>query len=112
MPVPQIEGSVDEDLSKWDDEYEDLALLDELESGYCSDDESYNIKEMSGNKTQVYSASADEYQENLELFLGEQGVGSPRSYTLLPGRSKSGDKRVKRRSLNCWEFESRVATPA
>lgn len=39
MSVSQMEGSVDENSTKTDDEHHDLAMQDGLENGYWSDDD-------------------------------------------------------------------------
>ena len=49
-----MEGSVDEGSTKSDDEYDDLAMRDDLENGYRSGDED--------------KASKVRYRQNLELF--------------------------------------------
>lgn len=106
MCVIQIEGSVDED-SKSDEEYEDLAMRDDLENVYWSDDdESANTKKAADDKGPTDEgdvSTADKYQHNLELFLkmSEGIMEPPFSYALLRGQSKtSTDMGARRRSLS------------
>lgn len=107
MCVIQIEGSVDEDSTKSDEEYEDLAMRDDLENVYWSDDdESANAKKAADDKRPTDEgdvSTADKYQHNLELFLkmSEGIMEPPFSYALLRGQSKtSTDMGTRRRSLS------------
>lgn len=108
----QIEGSVEEDSTKSDDEFDDLAMRDGLDNYYWSDDdESTNLKKIADSKmaTDGDGVMANKYQHNLELFfkMSELFVGPPYSDTLLPQRNSStSDIRVRRRSLSdsmCFE---------
>ncbi|CAL9772631.1 unnamed protein product [Musa acuminata subsp. burmannicoides] len=103
----EIEGSVDEDSTKSDEEYEDLAMRDDLENVYWSDDdESANAKKAADDIRPTDEgdvSTADKYQHNLELFLrmSEGIMEPPFSYALLHGQSKtSTDMGARRRSLS------------
>ncbi|KAK6144376.1 hypothetical protein DH2020_021196 [Rehmannia glutinosa] len=72
----ELEGSVDEESTKSDEEYDDLAMQDIPDSGYmCDDDEEFNNKMKSND---VLSVSRDQpnknelhgekNQQNLDLF--------------------------------------------
>ncbi|XP_042475185.1 P-loop NTPase domain-containing protein LPA1 homolog 2-like isoform X2 [Macadamia integrifolia] len=70
----EIEGSVDEESTKSDEEYDDLAMQDGEEIGYwCDDDEESMAKLVpsSGDPgtNNVENLKGDKYQENLDLFL-------------------------------------------
>ncbi|CAD5191722.1 unnamed protein product [Musa acuminata subsp. malaccensis] len=109
----EIEGSVEEDSTKSDDEFDDLAMRDGLDNYYWSDDdESTNLKKIADSKMATDDGDgvmANKYQHNLELFfkMSELFVGPPYSDTLLPQRNSStSDIRVRRRSLSdsmCFE---------
>ncbi|WOK94905.1 P-loop NTPase domain-containing protein LPA1-like isoform X2 [Canna indica] len=97
----EVEGSVDEDSSKSDDEYDDLAMRDGLENGYWSEDEKKIVEDDASTDDGDATASENKYKHDPELFLDGRGIGRPCSYTLLPGRNEnSTDVRVKRRSLS------------
>ena len=87
-------GSVDEESSKSDEEYDDLALQDVRENGYWSDDD---------------EESRDRYRQNLELFLStrtEQLAEPLCSYASLlreKGERRvlnSGSLKIRKRSLS------------
>ncbi|XP_026403187.1 P-loop NTPase domain-containing protein LPA1 homolog 1-like [Papaver somniferum] len=63
-----IEGSVDEESTKSDEEYEDLAMRDGQENGYWSDDEG-DLKKMVLILGKGGDAGNGKYQENLDIFL-------------------------------------------
>ncbi|RWW81706.1 hypothetical protein BHE74_00009879 [Ensete ventricosum] len=90
-----VEGSVDEDSTKSDEEYEDLAMRDDLGNGYWSnDDESANTKKAAddGSPTDEGDGStAEKYRHNLELLLkmSEGIVEPPFTYALLHGQSET-----------------------
>ncbi|XP_042511380.1 P-loop NTPase domain-containing protein LPA1 homolog 2-like [Macadamia integrifolia] len=70
----EMEGSVDEESTKSDEEYDDLAMQDEQETGYWSDnDEESKTKRVpiSGDPdtNSVENLKGDKYRENLDLFL-------------------------------------------
>ncbi|KAJ8470501.1 hypothetical protein OPV22_024844 [Ensete ventricosum] len=91
----EVEGSVDEDSTKSDEEYEDLAMRDDLGNGYWSnDDESANTKKAAddGSPTDEGDGStAEKYRHNLELLLkmSEGTVEPPFTYALLHGQSET-----------------------
>lgn len=69
----EMEGSVDEESSKSDEEYDDLAIQ---ETGYVSDDDeafSNNVEVVQDSLKQTTKGSnevqGDKYKKNLELFL-------------------------------------------
>ncbi|KAI3461404.1 hypothetical protein Pfo_018067 [Paulownia fortunei] len=112
----ELEGSVDEESTKSDEEYDDLAMQDIPDNGYMSDDdEEFNNKIKSND---VLSVSRDQlnkndlhgekYQQNLDLF--QRTKSEPLSESLMqafasPLRDKnvrrvppSGNHRIRKRS--------------
>lgn len=71
----EMEGSVDEESTKSDEEYDDLAMQDIQENGYLSDDDESpndNVDPVSGDQpTDVVSKDihGEKYRRNLDLFL-------------------------------------------
>ncbi|XP_020585505.1 P-loop NTPase domain-containing protein LPA1-like [Phalaenopsis equestris] len=76
----EMEGSVDEESTKSDEEYDDLAMLDGLEDGYSSSDDeppAANCKRLTdGRLTEINSVKKIElleliqkYQQSLDLFF-------------------------------------------
>ncbi|ONK79498.1 uncharacterized protein A4U43_C01F6970 [Asparagus officinalis] len=68
----EMEGSVDEDSTKPDEEYEDLAMRDSQDNGYWSDDEEDKLKFEKGSSEHDSMASSEDtekYQQNLDHFL-------------------------------------------
>ncbi|KAG6735826.1 hypothetical protein POTOM_061508 [Populus tomentosa] len=64
-------GSVDEEYTKSDEEYDDLAMQDVLENGYWSDDDEEpkdRLPPISGGNASPNKI--DKYKQNLERFLG------------------------------------------
>ncbi|URE20061.1 2-phosphoglycerate kinase-related [Musa troglodytarum] len=105
----EVEGSVDEDSTKSDEEYDDLAMRDGLENGYWSDNdcpESTNIKRIADDQesiNEVDCVAAGEYQHNLEhIFKRSQGVVEPPLPCTLPCEinETSTGQRTRRRSLS------------
>lgn len=123
MSICQVEGSVDEDSTKSDEEYDDLAMRDGLENGYWSDDdcpESTNIKRIADDQEPIDEGdgvAADEYQHNLEhIFKRSEGVVEPSLPCTLPceiNETRTG-QRTRRRSLSdSMELQYRTrSTPA
>ncbi|KAK6936082.1 hypothetical protein RJ641_033112 [Dillenia turbinata] len=74
----EIEGSVDEESTKSDEEYDDLAMQDLPESGYWSDDDDELSKDRLGsifsNQDNIADTNlgGDKYRRNLDLFLKTQ----------------------------------------
>ncbi|KAF3795897.1 P-loop NTPase domain-containing LPA1-like protein 1 [Nymphaea thermarum] len=83
----EIEGSVDEQSTKSDEEYDDLAMRDEQESGYWSEDDEggslykHELRSENnegggqddhqfGNPDAGSKTDHDRYQQNLDQFLG------------------------------------------
>ncbi|CAL9074646.1 unnamed protein product [Musa acuminata var. zebrina] len=105
----EVEGSVDEDSTKSDEEYDDLAMRDGLENGYWSDDdcpESTNIKRIADDQEPIDEGdgvAAGEYQHNLEhIFKRSEGVVEPPLPCTLPCEinETSTGQRTRRRSLS------------
>ncbi|KAL4576976.1 hypothetical protein LXL04_013077 [Taraxacum kok-saghyz] len=95
----EMEGSVDEESTKSDEEYDDLAMLDIQENGYFTDDEHDMVS---------HNQHDDKYSRNLDRFLrAKSEVGQPNNN---PGVIKekrvlySGSFKVKRRShsISCF----------
>ncbi|CAA6655522.1 unnamed protein product [Spirodela intermedia] len=91
----EMEGSVDEESTKSDEEYDDLAMRDDLENGYWSDDDEDRRggdKQKSGDNggAAAGEGSAEKYQQNLELFLRSNGHSSPFSEGRPPGGGARG----------------------
>ncbi|RZR75014.1 hypothetical protein BHM03_00047701 [Ensete ventricosum] len=105
----EVEGSVDEDSTKSDEEYDDLAMRDGLENGYWSDDdcpESTNTKRIADDEEPIHEGdgvAADEYQHNLKhIFKRSDGVVEPPLPCTLPreiNKTCTG-QRTRRRSLS------------
>ncbi|KAK6142008.1 hypothetical protein DH2020_016224 [Rehmannia glutinosa] len=83
----ELEGSVDEESTKSDEEYDDLAMQDFPGNGYMSDDEEdfYYKMELNGmlpvsgdvlNKNGLHE---EKYQQNLDLFLRTKSESLPES---------------------------------
>uniref|UniRef100_A0A1D1XWC6 Uncharacterized protein DDB_G0273453/DDB_G0273565 n=1 Tax=Anthurium amnicola TaxID=1678845 RepID=A0A1D1XWC6_9ARAE len=106
----EMEGSVDEESTKSDEEYEDLAMRDGLENGYWSDDdEPREQKTGDHSSTTAGNGSREKYQQNLDLFLRSNGHMSepPCSYSLLSeSTSRRTDGRRRARSESS-HFNSR-----
>lgn len=103
----EMEGSVDEDSTKSDEEYDDLAILDGEGNRYWSDEEEPS------NERKVTAPTEDtKYQQNLDLFLKltQHLTEPPCSFYLLPEANKgsmlletnsvSSDARMRKRSLS------------
>lgn len=109
-----MEGSVDEESTKSDEEYEDLAMRDGLEDGYWSDDEDESTKQLLGNSA---GAKTDKYWHNLGLVLkSSDELDHPSeplfSYSSLITETNQGgmahsDGRIKKRSLSDPRFFER-----
>ncbi|KAF8403098.1 hypothetical protein HHK36_011192 [Tetracentron sinense] len=109
----EMEGSVDEESTKSDEEYDDLAMQDVEESGYWSDeDEEYKEKPvpLCGDPATNNGGNlgGDKYRQNLDLFLKTSNgplSESPCSYSsLLIEKNQSipteSNVRPRRRSLS------------
>ncbi|XP_004251159.2 P-loop NTPase domain-containing protein LPA1 homolog 2 [Solanum lycopersicum] len=112
--VDEEEGSVDEESTKSDEEYDDLAMLDIQEDGYMTDvnEEIYNKSELS---TKVVPVSGDQLTEGFETYrksidqsfrsksavILEPPLGSYASFLKEKNEKRvptSGNIRVKKRS--------------
>ncbi|KAE8037797.1 hypothetical protein FH972_010356 [Carpinus fangiana] len=99
-------GSVDEESTKSDEEYDDLAMLDVQENGYWSDDEEAKDKVVPVSSEQSMGKQGDKYRQNLELFLRTKSepLSELCSYSLLMGKNErkmpSGNVKMRRRSLS------------
>ncbi|CAI9272930.1 unnamed protein product [Lactuca saligna] len=101
----EMEGSVDEESTKSDEEYDDLAMQDIQENGYFTDDE---LKQHNAINNNHYG---DKYSQNLDRFLRAKSEPSPDSghpnpsYAIKEKRLLySGSFKVKRRShsISCF----------
>ncbi|KAI3793769.1 hypothetical protein L1987_36391 [Smallanthus sonchifolius] len=111
----EMEGSVDEESTKSDEEYDDLAMQYIQENGYFTDDE-FDQKHTLVPPTQhetVTNYHADKYSQNLDRFLRAKSEPSPDSVqpnlsTIKEKRVvSSGSLKVKRRShsISCFGKE-------
>ncbi|CAK7332259.1 unnamed protein product [Dovyalis caffra] len=103
-------GSVDEESTKSDEEYDDLAMQDVQENGYWSDDDEESkdrLAPISGSHSSP--KRGDKYRQNLERFLsttGEQLAEPLCSYSSLlmeKGNRRmlnSGSLKIRKRSLS------------
>ncbi|KAI8573599.1 hypothetical protein RHMOL_Rhmol01G0289700 [Rhododendron molle] len=96
----EMEGSVDEESTKSDEEYDDLAMQDIQGNGYWSDDDEFKDKvvPMSGKDptSDVLGVPGDKDGLNLDVFSrtkSEPFSELPRSYSTVP-RDKKNEKRV------------------
>ncbi|CAI8592417.1 unnamed protein product [Vicia faba] len=104
-------GSVDEESTKSDEEYDDLAMQDVLENGYCSDDdEEFKSKVAIDDGDLGTIMQENKYRQNLDLFLRTRSEPLPDSSfypysSLLMEKVErrlppSGKARLKKRSLS------------
>lgn len=112
----EMEGSVDEESTKSDEEYDDLAMQDIQENGYCSDDEEDSSdRPVSGDQPTeaVNNTRGEKYRENLDRFLKtklELMPESPCSYSCIRKEKNerrtmsSGSVRIRRRSHSISSF--------
>nr|XP_043634472.1 P-loop NTPase domain-containing protein LPA1 homolog 2-like [Erigeron canadensis] len=97
----EMEGSVDEESTKSDEEYDDLAMQDIQENGYFTDHE-FNLKHNLLSTTQ--HDHEDKYSRNLDRFLRDKSEQSLDSLHTNPSVIKenwlvsSGSLKVRRRS--------------
>jgi len=97
-----MEGSVDEDSTKSDEEYDDLAMRDGQDNGYWSDDKEELAKEKKLTFDQGPTDDTQKYRQNLDLFLklSQRFAEAPCTYSLLPEKGeRSADMRARTRSL-------------
>ncbi|XP_058780154.1 P-loop NTPase domain-containing protein LPA1 homolog 1-like isoform X3 [Vicia villosa] len=104
-------GSVDEESTKSDEEYDDLAMQDVHENGYCSDDdEEFKSKVAIDDGDLGTKMQGNKYRQNLDLFLRTRSEPLPDSSfypysSLLMEKVErrlppSGKARLKKRSLS------------
>ncbi|XP_021660950.2 P-loop NTPase domain-containing protein LPA1 homolog 1 isoform X2 [Hevea brasiliensis] len=104
-------GSVDEESTKSDEEYDDLAMQDVLQNGYCSDDdEESKDKVLPITVNKANPLKGDKYMQNLDRFLRTRSepLGEPLCsfYSSLlvekGGRrlSNAGSVKTRKRSLS------------
>lgn len=89
-----MEGSVDEESTKSDEEYDDLAMQDIQENGYFTDDE-FDQKQnlvFPAHHDTVANYHDDKYSQNLDRFL--RAKSEPRSDSMQPTPSMIKEKRV------------------
>ncbi|KAL8193224.1 hypothetical protein R6Q57_026805 [Mikania cordata] len=97
--LEEMEGSVDEESTKSDEEYDDLAMQDMQENGYFTDIEFDHT-----HNTTISNYRGDKYSQNLDRFLRDKGEPSPDLVQPCPNIIKekkivsSGSLKVKRRS--------------
>ncbi|KAD5803405.1 hypothetical protein E3N88_14765 [Mikania micrantha] len=66
----EMEGSVDEESTKSDEEYDDLAMQDVQENGYFTDVELESFSNTSDNQHDTITTTrSDKYEQNLDHFL-------------------------------------------
>lgn len=107
----QLEGSVDEESTKSDEEYDDLAIQDFPDSGYMSDDdEEFNNKMKSNDMLPVSRdhSNKNDHQQNIDFFQRTKSEPLPESLMRAfgpPLRDKnerrvphSGNYRLRKRS--------------
>lgn len=105
--ITQMEGSVDEESTKSDEEYDDLAMQDIQENGYFTDDEFDSNHRLASPTKHDHG---DKYSQNLDRFLRAKSEPSPDS--THPSRSiirerrlvSSASLKVKRRSHSISSF--------
>ncbi|KAG6681962.1 hypothetical protein I3842_13G115800 [Carya illinoinensis] len=99
-------GSVDEESTKSDEEYDDLAMQDILENGYCSDDDEAKDKLAPVRRDESLDMQGDKYRQNLELFqrTNSEPLSELCSYSLFmeknERRKPSGNVKMRKRSLS------------
>uniref|UniRef100_A0A0A9FKN4 Uncharacterized protein n=1 Tax=Arundo donax TaxID=35708 RepID=A0A0A9FKN4_ARUDO len=89
-----MEGSVDEDCNRSDEEYDDLAMRDSMENGYLTDDGVFytGLRKSSSNKfldgSQCGHSTPRKHQENLRNL--DTGVPeTARSSSAVPASTSS-----------------------
>lgn len=104
-------GSVDEESTKSDEEYDDLAMEDIQDNGYSSDDdEEAKDKLAPVSRDEALEMQGDKYSQNLELFLRikSEPLSDLWPYPLLvekkEKRMPSGNVKMRKRSLSIPAF--------
>ncbi|GLT56815.1 hypothetical protein SLA2020_298310 [Shorea laevis] len=102
-------GSVDEESTKSDEEYDDLVMQDVEEDGYWTDNEEAGDKVVPVSGDQATLMKGDKYNHNLDVFLktkSEKLAEPLRSYSSLIREKKErrlppfGSGRLRKRSLS------------
>ncbi|GLU11852.1 hypothetical protein SLE2022_285720 [Rubroshorea leprosula] len=102
-------GSVDEESTKSDEEYDDLVMQDVEEDGYWTDNEEAGDKVVPVSGDQATLMKGDKYNHNLDIFLktrSEKLAEPLRSYSSLIREKKErrlppfGSGRLRKRSLS------------
>ncbi|RVW17563.1 P-loop NTPase domain-containing protein LPA1-like 1 [Vitis vinifera] len=91
--IHEEEGSVDEESTKSDEEYDDLAMQDMQENGDWLDD----VKLGLDHQGQSVGMLGDRYRQNLDLFLRSRTRNEPMSE---PPCSYAGNFKMRKRSLS------------
>lgn len=91
--IHEEEGSVDEESTKSDEEYDDLAMQDMQENGEWLDD----VKLGLDHQGQSVGMLGDRYRQNLDLFLRSRTRNEPMSE---PPCSYAGNFKMRKRSLS------------
>ncbi|KAL3828481.1 hypothetical protein ACJIZ3_017283 [Penstemon smallii] len=112
----ELEGSVDEESTKSDEEYDDLAMEDISQNGYITDNEEENnelLSSVQGDQANE-NGHGEKYQQNLDLFLRTKS--EPLSESMIrafasPLKNKNerrvapfGTSRLRRRSQSIPAF--------
>lgn len=109
----EIEGSVDEESTKSDEEYDDLAMQDDQDYGYCTDNDDDDFKEKIlscssnfptlGNDNKI----GDKYPPTLDMFLrtkseplSETLCSYPPVFARSAKKTPPGNSRMRKRSLS------------
>ncbi|CAI9776473.1 unnamed protein product [Fraxinus pennsylvanica] len=101
----ELEGSVDEESTQSDEEYDDLAMQDIPDGGYVSDNEEDSNNKMESNNVVVSTRNiinADKYQHNLDLFMrtkSEPSSEAPPGAFAYPLRERN-ESRMPQRHAN------------
>ncbi|XP_071720046.1 P-loop NTPase domain-containing protein LPA1 homolog 2-like [Rutidosis leptorrhynchoides] len=110
----EMEGSVDEESTKSDEEYDDLAMQDMQENGYFTDvDLESSLTNLSINQHVI----TDKYKQNLDRFLRAKSEPVMDSLVVNSRTAKerrlpsSGNLRVRGRSYSISASNERVSTP-
>ncbi|MFS8011736.1 putative P-loop containing nucleoside triphosphate hydrolase [Helianthus anomalus] len=111
--LEEMEGSVDEESTKSDEEYDDLAMQDVQENDYFTEDEfvhKHNLITATQHDTVITNYHGDKYSQNLDRFLRAKSEPSWDSVQPNPSIMKekrvvlSGSLKVNRRShsISCF----------
>uniref|UniRef100_A0A7C8YEH9 Uncharacterized protein n=1 Tax=Opuntia streptacantha TaxID=393608 RepID=A0A7C8YEH9_OPUST len=112
-----VEGSVDEESTKSDEEYDDLAIQDGLENGYRSDDgEDIKVESLGSLSAHVENNKKEnKYPPTLDMFLRTRSEPLTKALCLytsvMPEKNEnkipSNNIRIRRRSLSIPAFGKR-----